>query len=46
MAAPNIAQRSEFSPCPWKATESKTAHFCGGKNSNRKPLCDGTHSKL
>ncbi len=37
---------SEFTPMPFKATESKQLWFCACKHSTHAPLCDGTHKKL
>ena len=36
---------TEYNPVEYKATETKTVHFCGCKKTKTAPLCDGSHSK-
>jgi CDGSH-type Zn-finger protein len=38
--------KTEFTPVPYEATESKTLYFCGCKQTGNQPLCDGSHTAL
>ena len=42
----SVVKGTGFSPVQFTAERTKTVYFCGCKNSGRKPLCDGTHSRL